>query len=144
MTSSRWKKGAASVMAHPGAASLSIDSAELVRMPPNGRPRLGSPVGRADKVVLAAKLAAGETPLRHIYFLERPTSGRLRIAPLAPDPVRLLANSFNTYVRTPERIVTNSPSSTASPEPAGVLGTHPSGEDASSVALAVIAHMEKA
>src|SRR4029079_7075843 len=80
------------VMAHPGAASLSIDPAELRRMPPTGRQRLGPHIGRAYKIVLARSLATAAAPLRRIYFLERPSSGRLRIVPLAPDPVRLLAN----------------------------------------------------
>ena len=94
--------------------------------------------------MLAAELATGATPLRHIYFLERPASGRLRIAPLAPDPVRLLANSFNTYVRTPERIVNQLAvvDRLAQTVPAFSVRI-PSGEDASSVARAVIAHMEK-
>lgn len=132
------------VVAHPGAASLSIDPAELMRMPPTGRQRLGPNVGRADKVVLAAEVATAPTPLRRIYFLERPSSGRLRIAPLAPDPVRLLANSFNTYVRTPGRIVNQLAvvDRLAQTVPAFSVRI-PSGEDASSVARAVIAHMEK-
>ncbi len=132
------------VVAHPGAASLSIDPAELMRMPPTGRRRLGLQVGRADKVVLAVEPAIHATPLRHIYFLERPASGRLRIAPLAPDPVRLLASSFNTYVRTPERIVNQLAvvDRVAQTVPAFSVRI-PSGEDASSVARAVIAHMEQ-
>jgi len=132
------------VMAHPGAASLSIDPAELRRMPPTGRQRLGPHIGRADKIVLAPRLATVAAPLRRIYFLERPSSGRLRIVPLAPDPVRLLANSFNTYVRTPDRIVNQLAvvDRLAQNVPAFSVRI-PSSEDASSVARAVITHMEK-
>ena len=123
------------VMAHPGAASLSIDSAELVRMPPNGRPRLGSQVGRADKVVLAAELATVRRP----SDTSTSSSGRRRDGCASrrstPDPVRLLANSFNTYVRTPERIVNQLAvvDRLARTVPAFSVRI-PSGEDASSVA----------
>jgi hypothetical protein len=130
-------------VAHAGAASLSIDPAELTRMPPTGRRRLGGHVGRADKVVLAAEVATEPAPLSRMYFLERPSSGRMRIVPLAPDPVRLLANSFNTYVRTPERIVNQLAVIDRLSRTVPAFSVRiPSCEDASSVACAVMAHME--
>lgn len=130
-------------LAHPGASSLSIDPAELTRMSATGRRRLGAHVGHAEKLVLAPKVATEAAPLSCVYFLERPSTGRLRIVPLAPDPVRFLANSFNTYVRTPERIVNQLAviDRLARTVPAFSVRI-PSGEDASSVARAVTAHME--
>jgi hypothetical protein len=93
------------LLAHPGPATLSIDSAELESMSSVGRARVGTPLGQSDKRVLSTSVSRGSAPLERLYFLERPVGGRVRIEPRSPDPVFLLASSFNTYVRTPVRIV---------------------------------------
>ena len=112
-------------------------------MSPTGRRRLGRAVGRFDKVVLDTEVTTEAAPLSRMYFLERPSSGRLRIVPLAPDPVRLLASSFNTYVRTPERIVNQLAviDRLARTVPAFSVRI-PAGQDAPSVARAIVAHLE--
>jgi hypothetical protein len=131
-------------VAHPGAASLSIDPNELKRMPVSGRRRLGPRMGRADKVVLGAQVATFAAPLERMYILERPSSGRLRIVPLAPDPLQMLASSFNSYVRTPARIVNQLAVVDRLVKAVPVFSVRiPTGEDASSVTRAVIAHMDR-
>ena len=83
------------VVAYPGANALHVDGRELEAMPTQGRDRLGPAVGGADKIVLAAPVSAGSKRLDALYFLERPAPGAFSIARLEPDPVQLLANSFN-------------------------------------------------
>jgi hypothetical protein len=101
-------------------------------------------VGRADKVVLRADVATSAAPLERMYILERPSAGRLRIVPLAPDPLQMLASSFNSYVRTPGRIVNQLAVVDRLVEAVPVFSVRiPAGEDASSVAHAVVAHAEK-
>lgn len=130
-------------VAHPGPRSLSVHPAELARMSSSGRRRLGPRVGRAEKVVFAAKVAVEAVPLSRLYVLERPSRGRLRIEALAGDPVRLLANSFNTYVRSPERIVNQLAVLHRLVQSVPTFSVRiPSGEDAAGVARAVIAHVE--
>jgi hypothetical protein len=90
---------------HSGVPTLSVDEAELERMTPEGRKRLGTPMGRADKLVLSVPLATRANRLDALYFLVRTAAGGFEVERLDADPVRLLANSFNVYVRTPERIV---------------------------------------
>ena len=130
-------------VAHPGASCLSIDRAELMRIPKTSRRRLGPPIGRADKVVLATEAATRAAPLSCMYFLERPSRGGLRIEPLGSDPVRLLANSFNTYVRTPERVENQLAVVDCLARTVPTFSVQiPPGEAAAGVARAVIAHVE--
>ena len=113
-------------------------------MSPAGRDRLGAPLGRADKIVLAPDVVGTPTELGSLYFLERPTPGTLRIEPLAPDPLRLLANSFNSYVRTPERIVNQLAIAARAVEVVPLFSVGiPSGTAASQVALAILEHAER-
>jgi len=93
------------VVAHPGANALNLDEGELHTMLPSERRLLGAVVGGQSKVVLAPSVAEHPAPLASIYFLRRPANGELAVSPFDFDPVRLLANSFNRYVRTPARIV---------------------------------------
>jgi hypothetical protein len=92
------------VVAHPGGRTVNISPAELRGMSEAGRSRLGDAVGRAGKVVLGADVIEAPARLHALYFLERPVGDALRIDDLGPDPHRVLAHSFNTYVRSPARI----------------------------------------
>jgi hypothetical protein len=135
----------ARVMAHPGVATVNIAASELERMSVQGRNRLGTPVGRGDKVVLASGVVEGPSLLDSIYFLERPSSGALRIEPVAPDPARLLAGSFNQYVRSPRRIVNQLAVVAALAESVATFAVSiPRAAAASDVAAAVMAHAEVA
>ena len=134
------------IEAHPGTTRLSIDPSELGRMSAAGRQRLGSRLGRADgKDVLAVEVVEQRVPLGTLYFLERAASGRLRIEPLASDPVRLLANSFNTYVRTPRRVMTQlaTVAQLAATTRMYAVGIPP-GADAAGVARGILQHTERA
>jgi hypothetical protein len=131
------------IVAHPGVASLSIDPAELRRVPTEGRIRLGRVLGRSDKLILAAGVADLPRRLDRLYFLERPVPGEIRISPLDPDPVLLLANAFNTYVRTPERVVNQLSIAASVAETVALFSVRiPAGVTAAEVARAVVAHAE--
>lgn len=94
------------IVAYPGAPLTKISTTEMAVVPREARSRLGTRVGRNDKILLRTPLPVEPQPLRGIYFLRRsPAIRRLAIEPVDPDPLRLLAHSFNTYVRTRERVV---------------------------------------
>lgn len=131
------------IVGHSGVPTLSIDDAELERMSPAGRARVGAALGRADKLVLSADVAPRARPLDSLYFLERPTSGALRIERRDPDPLLLLANSFNVYVRTPDRIVNQLDVASRLAESVPVHTVRiPDGTTAVQVARAVTEHVE--
>jgi hypothetical protein len=97
------------VLAHPGAATASVDEAELRAMAPEGREALGKEVGRSDKVHLAAPVLDRPQPLSLLYFPRRSsTPGPVRIARLEPPGTReLLAASFLLYLQSSSRLVTH-------------------------------------
>jgi hypothetical protein len=131
------------LIAHSGVPTLSIDEAELDRMTSEGRARLGTPVGHADKIVLSVPLATRADRLDRLYFLVRTATGGLGIDRLDADPVRLLANSFNLYVRTPERIVNQLAIAARLAATVPVCRVRiPVGVPATDVAREVVAHME--
>jgi hypothetical protein len=133
------------VAAHPGVATISIDSAELDGMSPLERARLGRCVGRADKLVLTADVVDHPPPLASLYFLERPSSGALTIERVEPDPIRILAHSFNLYVRTPERIVNQLETAAQLAGTVGLFSVRiPIGSGARDVAAAIVEHAERA
>lgn len=92
------------VVAHPGAAQAGLDERELRAMDPGGRDRFGRVVGRADKVYLEPKLADRPLPLGALYFLRRAANGGGLAIDAEPDPRRLLAGSFLSYLATPQHL----------------------------------------
>jgi hypothetical protein len=131
------------LVGHSGAPTLSIDDAELARMSPEGRQRLGVPVGRAEKLVLSVPVEPRANRLDGLYFLARSSTGGLEIERLDADPVRLLANSFNVYVRTPERIVNQLAIAARLTETLPVHRVRiPVGVPAPEVARAIVTHLE--
>ena len=97
------------VRAHPGARMASIAPHEYRALGPAGRRRLGSPIGRSDKLHVAVEPHPAPVPLAAIYFLRRrgdATRASVR-APAAVDPRALLASSFLLYMRSPERLLTH-------------------------------------
>jgi hypothetical protein len=97
------------VLAHPGAATASVDEDELRAMGPEGRRAMGEEVGRSDKVHLALRVLDLPRPLSLLYFPRRSTTpGRVRIARLEPPDTRLLLSaSFLLYLQSPGRLVTH-------------------------------------
>jgi hypothetical protein len=95
------------LLGHPGAPLSSLDPEQLRAIPAPRRDRLGRRVGRSYDVMLAPKLLERARPLHALFVLQRSERrrGPLRIERLVRDPLRVLAHSFNTYVRSKERVV---------------------------------------
>lgn len=94
------------ILAYPGAPLTKVAQGELATMAASARSRLGTRIGRNDKILLLAPVPAEPCALDGVYFLQRSSRfRRLSITLLEPNPLRLLAHSFNTYVRTRERVV---------------------------------------
>jgi hypothetical protein len=129
------------LLAHPGAPTFNVAAEQFDSLSAEGRTRLGRPLGTADKRVLAAPVAEQAAPLGALYFLERPVGERIRIVETAPDPLRVLASSFNLYVRTPGRIENQLETAARISEtvPTSTIAI-PSGAAAPEVARAVAAH----
>jgi hypothetical protein len=91
----------AGTMAHPGPAVASVHASELGSLGSAGG-RLGSVIGRSDKLQLAVEPAAGPRPLAAIYFLERLAIGDFAIEEaVPPDPSHLLGSTYISYLQTP-------------------------------------------
>jgi hypothetical protein len=97
------------VVAHPGPAWASLTPGELLSIPDEARGRLGTVVGRSDKVYLELAPVNRALPLGGIYFLARGRgSGRLQIDEVRTSGAqRLLASSFLWYLATPEHLLTH-------------------------------------
>jgi hypothetical protein len=92
------------VLAHPGAGLASVARSEVERISKAGRRRLGTVIGRTEKLQLAASPVAEPSLLSLIYFLRRVRRGSLEIEELSPpDPRRLLTSSYLSYLRFPAR-----------------------------------------
>jgi hypothetical protein len=100
-----WRPDA--LLAHPGPALTNVAGDELRRMTRAGRRRLGSVIGRSDKLHLRSFPAPHPFPLRRMYFLDRRrTHGGLALDPIAPhDPRLLLSSAFLSYVTSKEHLV---------------------------------------
>jgi hypothetical protein len=98
---------AGTVVAHPGANVLHLSEAELSAMEPQKRVRLGAAVGQSDKTHLRVPVSGHERQLAAVYFLERSSDfGELAVHELAPpEPRRLLASTFVSYVDLPSRLI---------------------------------------
>lgn len=91
------------VVAHPGPARLSIERAELERVPSTQRARVGDCVGRSDKLMLEPAPIAAPLPLGRIYLL-RPDSAvdLVTITHAEPAPLGLLLGAtVIDYLRAP-------------------------------------------
>jgi hypothetical protein len=95
------------LLGYPGAPLSSLDPEQLRAIPAAGRTRLGRQVGRGYSVMLAPNLLERACALDALFVLRRSgrKRGTLRIERLERDPLRVLAHSFNTYVRSKERVV---------------------------------------
>lgn len=129
------------IVGYPGAPTLSIARHELDRVPRERRARLGTTLGEADKVVLAAPVVDGPRVLGALYFLDRPEGRRIRIEPLESDPLRVVASSFNVYVRSAARIENQLETAARVTSSVAMYSiTIPAGAIATDVARSVAAH----
>jgi hypothetical protein len=105
------EQAGAGIRAHPGGLLMGVHESELRAMEPEGRARLGRPLGRADKAYFMAEGRPGALPLRGVYFLERRraqrrNSGRVEFIGGDQSSARsLLAASFLPYLRSPARLM---------------------------------------
>jgi hypothetical protein len=93
------------VLAHPGASIASVRPAERDAIPRASWRGLGTVLGHHEKTYVELPREAKPWPLRAIYYLvpgEGSPAGE--IAPMAPDPRRLLGSTFVLSVRTPQRL----------------------------------------
>ena len=93
------------VLAHPGAPRLSIDAAEVRRMPTDIRSRLGPLLGTFEKRQFAPPRADVPRQLRAVYFLTRARSGPTIVE--VDEPRRLLGASFIPHLRSSARLMTH-------------------------------------
>jgi hypothetical protein len=93
-------------IAHPGPATASVYPSEFRSLGAEGR-RVGTIIGRSDKLQLAVEPVERPLGLEAIYFVERrPGIARFAISDeRPPDPRVLLASTFISYLRTPAFLV---------------------------------------
>jgi hypothetical protein len=95
------------VLAHPGASIASVRPAERDVIPRASWRALGTVLGHHDKTYVELPREAEAWPLRAIYYLvPSESSAAGEIAPVAPDPRRLLGSTFVLSVQTPQRLRT--------------------------------------
>jgi hypothetical protein len=96
------EKTAHTVVAHPGPTRLSIDEAELRRIPSTQEERMGPCVGRSDKLMIepeAVSTPLPVTPFTSCALIPGPSASRSpRDASQGPS---LLGSYFVNYVRSP-------------------------------------------
>jgi hypothetical protein len=95
------EEGDGRVLAHPGPGRLAIDEAELRRLASD----IGVVSGRSDKLHLALDPAPQPAPLRAVYFLRRVPEGNAIVIAREEDARPLLASSFLSYLRSPDRLL---------------------------------------
>ncbi len=91
------------VQAHPGPGVARVRAEVLRAIRTHTKSDVGEIVGRSDKLQVAITPSGRAVPLHALYFLDRsPSFTRLEITESrAPDPARVLSNSFVTYVSQP-------------------------------------------
>ena len=93
------------VLAHPGTGLAGLDTRELAAMSAEGRARVGTRVGKADKVYLAVPVAEEPLPLRALYFIVRKAGGPIAVEERSSDASLLLGSSFIAYLRSARYLV---------------------------------------
>jgi hypothetical protein len=94
------------LIAHPGLAVLSLRAKEREALREDQQETLGSVLSKGEKTHFVVAQPSDPGPLAGIYILDRGTKKRaMQIERLStPDPLLLLANTFERSVRTPERL----------------------------------------
>jgi hypothetical protein len=98
------ERGDDGVVAHPGAARLSLAPAELRAATRAGRARLGGRVGRGDGKVVLEPPPGAPARLAALYRLRRGGSTARVCEHDPPEPLPILASAFLPYLRTPDRL----------------------------------------
>ena len=131
-------------IAHPGPAIASVHRSELRSLGPQAARKLGTIVGRSDKLVLAIDPVDSSRPLRAVYFLDRTPSRGFTIAEEQPPDARLLLSStFISYLQTPEFLLGHLDACASIAEATPLLQVKiPAGWDAHDVAVAIERNME--
>jgi hypothetical protein len=93
------------VRAHPGAAILSLRSAERAGLTPDERRRLGKFLGHSEKTYVSVARVDRAVPLSAIYFLTAGEAHAAAIEPVTPDARSLLSSTFVLGVQSPRRLV---------------------------------------
>jgi hypothetical protein len=93
------------VLAHPGTGLAGLDTRELAAMSAEGRARIGTRVGKAEKAYVAVPVAKEPLPLRALYFIVRNADGRIAVEERSSDASRLLGSSFIAYLRSAQYLV---------------------------------------
>jgi hypothetical protein len=134
------------VRAHPGPARLSIDDAELRRIPPIQQGRVGARVGRSDKLMLEPTPVDRPLTLAHLYFLRR-VDGPDRVHIVEPNQSAartLLGSGFLNYLRSPDHLRRHLDVCAATSEFVRLHDVEvPTGCRAREVAATVLAHAEE-
>ena len=77
------------ILGYPGAPLTKVAQGELATMPATAHSRLGTRIGRNDKILLLAPVPAEPSALDGVYFLQRSNRfRRLSITRLEPNPLR--------------------------------------------------------
>jgi hypothetical protein len=94
------------IVAHPGAPILAVAPSELDAMSKRGRSRLGTVVGQSDKTIVHVDVLERSCKLDAVFFLGRsPCVRGVLVEQVHASPIRLLSNSFNSYVGSERRVV---------------------------------------
>ena len=101
------ERGPDAVTAHPGPLFANVHEHELAALPAGGRERLGSELGRSDKIHMEPPTAGGPVELGALVFLARHGDAPLQIGPVDEVARVLLGSTFVPHVRTPERLMTH-------------------------------------
>jgi hypothetical protein len=138
--------GPEGVRAHPGPARLSIDDAELRRIPAIQQAHVGARVGRSDKLMLEPTPVEQALPLAHLYFLRRAAdSSRIHIVEPNESSARaLLGSGFLNYLRSPAHLQRHLEVCAAMSESVRLYDVEvPAACRAREVAATVLAHAEE-
>jgi hypothetical protein len=92
------------VLAHPGAAILSVRPAERAALERAEWRRLGRVLGQSGKTYVAVEREPDPLPLGAVYFLHWRSGGEPSIERGGVDPAVLLGSSFVASVSTPARL----------------------------------------
>ena len=136
----------AGVVVHPGPARLSIEEAELRRVPSTQLPRLGPCVARSDKLVCEPTPVPGPLPLARVYFLH-PGADSTRISIAEPEESAsrpVLGDRYLGYLSSPGLLQRHADLSTAVEDSVRVYDiVLPASCRARDAAARVLAHSEE-
>ena len=86
------------MIAHPGTGLAGIDTRELATMSADGRARLGTKIGMADKAYLAVPVVERPLPLRALYFIAIVEGDSIAIRTNSSTASQLLGSGFIAYL----------------------------------------------